>query len=135
MSAGGHSGGGGWGEGNRPRDPYTGRYLRPEHMAEEGRQGERGRRNIASQRLGPNREARMREELQDLRDRIQKDPRGIEGLDKRDRGRFKELKDFFEPEEDALKEAKDKISKQDINDITGKLDGIKSLLEDSLKIQ
>lgn len=133
ASNGGHDGLSGFGEGNRPTDE-NGRFLRPEHQAEADRQAGRGERNLNSQRIGPNRLAAMRDQYNDLKDKIAKNPGGIEGLDDRDRKKFRDLDRFFNPEEDKLNKAADQIKKQDLTKINTTLESIKTALENSLKI-
>lgn len=105
-SNGGHDGNNGFGEGNRPVDE-NGNFLRPEHQAEADRGADRGKRNLDSERLGPNREAALRQQYDDLRKQIDKNVGGVEGLSDRDRQRYNQLKGFFDPEEDKLNKAAD----------------------------
>ena len=133
SSNGGEDGINDWGKGNRPIDPY-GNFLRPEHAAEAERDAGRGKRNIDSQRIGPNRLAAMQKDYNDLKNKIAKNPAGVEGLDDRDRKRFRTLDKFFNPEEDKLNKAADQIKKQDLTQINTTLDNIKTMLEQSLNI-
>ena len=133
SSNGGDDGINDWGKGNRPIDPY-GNFLRPEHAAEAERDAGRGKRNIDSQRIGPNRLAAMQKDYNDLKNKIAKNPAGVEGLDDRDRKRFRTLDKFFNPEEDKLNKAADQIKKQDLTQINTTLDNIKTMLEQSLNI-
>lgn len=132
-SNGGHDGINGFGEGNRPVDE-NGRFIRPEHQQEADRQAERGRRNIDAQRLGQNRQDALRQQYDDLKKQIDKNIGGVEGLSDRDRQRYNRLKGFFDPEVDRLNKAADQITKQDLTAIGTKLDGIKTALESTLKL-
>lgn len=134
ASNGGNDGINDWGKGNRPTDE-NGNFLRPEHAAEAERDAGRGERNINSQRIGPNRLAAMQKDYNDLKNKIAKNPAGVEGLDDRDRKRFRTLDKFFNPEEDKLNKAADQIKKQDLTQINTTLDNIKTMLEQSLNIK
>lgn len=133
ASNGGDDGINDWGKGNRPIGP-DGNFLRPEHQAEADRDSGRGERNLNSQRIGPNRLKRMQDDYNDLKDKIADNVGGVEGLSDRDREKYRQLKRFFEPEEDKLKNAADQIKKQDLTKINTTLDGIKTLLQNSLNI-
>ena len=134
ASNGGDDGINDWGKGNRPTDE-NGNFLRPEHDAEAERDAGRGERNINSQRIGPNRLAAMRKDYDDLNKKIAKNPKGFDGLDDRDKKRFKTLDKFFNPEKPKLKDAADMIKKQDLTKINTTLDNIKTMLEQSLNIK
>ena len=134
ASNGGNDGINDWGKGNRPTDE-NGNFLRPEHAAEAERDAGRGERNINSQRIGPNRLAAMQKDYNDLKNKIAKNPAGVEGLDDRDRKRFRTLDKFFNPEKDKLNKAADQIKKQDLTKINTTLDNIKTMLEQSLNIK
>ena len=134
ASKGGDSGINDWGKGNRPTDE-NGNFLRPEHAAEAERDAGRGERNINSQKIGPNRLAAMQKDYDDLNKKIAKNPKGFDGLDDRDKKRFKTLDKFFNPEEPKLKDAADRIKKQDLTQINNTLDNIKTMLEQSLNIK
>lgn len=133
ASNGGDDGINDWGKGNRPIGP-DGNFLRPEHQAEADRDAGRGERNLNSQRIGPNRLKRLQDDYNDLKDKIADNVGGVEGLSDRDREKYRQLKRFFEPEEDKLKNAADQIKKQDLTKINTTLDGIKTLLQNSLNI-
>ena len=134
ASNGGNDGINDWGKGNRPTDE-NGNFLRPEHAAEAERDAGRGERNINSQKIGPNRLAAMQKDYDDLNKKIAKNPKGFDGLDDRDKKRFKTLDKFFNPEEPKLKDAADRIKKQDLTQINNTLDNIKTMLEQSLNIK
>lgn len=134
ASNGGNDGINDWGKGNRPTDE-NGNFLRPEHADEADRDAGRGKRNINSQRIGPNRLKKMKDDYDDLKNKIAKNPKGEAGLDNRDRKRFKTLDKFFNPEEPKLKDAADQIKKQDLTKINTTLDNIKTMLEQSLNIK
>lgn len=134
ASNGGNDGINDWGKGNRPTDE-NGNFLRPEHADEADRDAARGERNINSQRIGPNRLKKMKDDYNDLKNKIAKNPKGEAGLDNRDRKRFKTLDKFFNPEEPKLKDAADRIKKQDLTQINTTLDNIKTMLEQSLNIK
>ena len=134
ASNGGDDGINDWGKGNRPTDE-NGNFLRPEHAAEAERDAGRGERNINSQRIGPNRLKKMKDDYDDLKNKIAKNPKGEAGLDNRDRKRFKTLDKFFNPEEPKLKDAADRIKKQDLTQINTTLGNIKTMLEQSLNIK
>ena len=134
ASNGGNDGINDWGKGNRPTDE-NGNFLRPEHAAEAERDAGRGERNINSQRIPPNRLAAMQKDYNYLKNKIAKNPAGIEGLDDRDRKRFRTLDKFFNPKEPKLKDAADQIKKQDLTKINTTLDNIKTMLEQSLNIK
>ena len=134
ASKGGNDGINDWGKGNRPTDE-NGNFLRPEHAAEAERDAGRGERNINSQRIGPNRLAAMQKDYNDLKNKIAKNPAGVEGLDDRDRKRFRTLDKFFNPEEPKLKDAADQIKKHDLTQINNTLGNIKTMLEQSLNIK
>ena len=134
ASKGGNDGINDWGKGNRPTDE-NGNFLRPEHSAEAERDAGRGKRNIDSQRIGPNRLAAMQQQYDDLKKKIDKNVGGIEGLSDRDREKYNQLKRFFDPEEDKLNKAADQIKKQDLTQINNTLGNIKTMLEQSLNIK
>lgn len=134
ASNGGDDGINDWGKGNRPIGP-DGNFLRPEHADEADRGAARGKRNIDSQRIGPNRLAAMQQQYDDLKKKIDKNVGGVEGLSDRDREKYNQLKRFFDPEEDKLNKAADQIKKQDLTQINTTLDNIKTMLEQSLNIK
>ena len=134
ASNGGDDGINDWGKGNRPTDE-NGNFLRPEHADEAERDAGRGKRNINSQRIGPNRLAAMQQQYDDLKKKIDKNVGGVEGLSDRDREKYNQLKRFFDPEEDKLNKAADQIKKQDLTQINNTLGNIKTMLEQSLNIK
>lgn len=134
ASNGGDDGINNWGKGNRPTDE-NGNFLRPEHADEADRDAGRGKRNIDSQRIGPNRLAAMQQQYDDLKKKIDKNVGGVEGLSDRDREKYNQLKRFFDPEEDKLNKAADQIKKQDLTQINTTLNNIKTMLEQSLNIK
>lgn len=134
ASNGGNDGINNWGQGNRPTDE-NGNFLRPEHAAEADRDAGRGKRNIDSQRIGPNRLAAMQQQYDDLKKKIDKNVGGVEGLSDSDRKKYNQLKRFFDPEEDKLNKAADQIKKQDLTQINTTLGNIKTMLEQSLNIK
>ena len=134
ASNGGDDGINDWGKGNRPTDE-NGNFLRPEHADEAERDAGRGKRNINSQRIGPNRLSAMQQQYDDLKKKIDKNVGGVEGLSDRDREKYNQLKRFFDPEEDKLNKAADQIKKQDLTQINNTLGNIKTMLEQSLNIK
>ena len=77
----------------------------------------------------------MQKDYNDLKNKIAKNPAGVEGLSDRDRKRFRTLDKFFNPKEDKLNKEADQVKKQDLTQINTTLGNIKTLLENSLNIK